>query len=83
MVKAIVEIDEDANKVINILKARYGLRDKSQAINEMAKQYKEIVLDSEVRPEYIKKLKRAEKERILRVGSVQDLRKRVRNEMNV
>lgn len=76
MVKAIVEIDEEANKVINILKAQYGLRDKSQAINEMAKQYKEIVLDSEIRPEYIKKLKRVEKERILRVGSVEDLRKR-------
>jgi hypothetical protein len=76
MVKAIVDIDEEANKVINILKAQYGLRDKSQAINEMAKQYKEIVLDSEVRPEYVRRLKRVEKERILRVGSADDLRKR-------
>ncbi|MBI3116795.1 MAG: DUF2683 family protein, partial [Thaumarchaeota archaeon] len=49
MVKAIVEIDEEANKVINILKAQYGLKDKSQAINEMAKQYKELVLKSGVR----------------------------------
>jgi hypothetical protein len=76
MVKAIVEIDEEANKVINILKAQYGLRDKSQAINEMAKQYKEIVLESELRPEYVRKLKRVSKERILRVGKVEDLRKR-------
>jgi hypothetical protein len=76
MVKAIVDIDEEANKVINILKAQYGLRDKSQAINEMAKQYKEIVLESDVRQEYIQKLKRVQKERIVRVGSVEDLRKR-------
>ena len=76
MVKAIVEIDEEANKVINILKAQYGLRDKSQAINEMAKQYKEIVLESEVRPEYVRKLKRVQKERIIRIGSAEDLRKR-------
>lgn len=76
MVKAIVEIDEEANKVINILKAQYGLRDKSQAINEMAKQYKEMVLDSEVRPEYVRKLKRIQKERIIRVGGVEGLRKR-------
>ena len=76
MVKAIVEIDEEANKVINILKAQYGLKDKSQAINEMAKQYKEIVLESEVRPEYIKKLKKIQNEPITRIGSVKDFRKR-------
>ena len=56
MVKAIVEIDEEANKGINLLKAQYGLRDKSQAINKMAKQYKEIVLESEFSAEYIRKL---------------------------
>lgn len=76
MVKAIVEIDEQANKVINILKARYGLRDKSQAINEMAKQYKEIVLESEFKPEYIRRLMDVEKEPIVRIGSPRDLRKR-------
>jgi hypothetical protein len=76
MVKAIVEIDEEANKVINILKAQYGLKDKSQAINEMARQYKEIVLESEVKQEYIQKLKRIQKEQIVRVGGIEDLRKR-------
>ena len=76
MVKAIVEIDEEANTVINILKAQYGLKDKSQAINEMAKQYKEIVLDSQVRPEYLLKLKRLRKEPITRIGSAEDFRNR-------
>jgi Protein of unknown function (DUF2683) len=76
MVKAIVEIDEEANKVINILKAQYGLRDKSQAINEMARQYKEAVLDSEVKPEYLRRLKRIQKERIIRIGAIEDFRKR-------
>jgi hypothetical protein len=76
MVKAIVEIDEEANKVINLLKAQYGLKDKSQAINKMARQYKEIVLESEVKPEYIRKLLAIQKEPIIRIGSVGDLRKR-------
>jgi len=40
MVKAIVEIDEEANKVLNHLKAEYNLKDKSQAINLMAKEFK-------------------------------------------
>jgi Tat protein secretion system quality control protein TatD with DNase activity len=66
MVKAIVEIDEEANKVINVLRAQYDLKDKSQAINEMAKQYKELLLDSGVRPEYLKRLEKIRKEPILR-----------------
>ncbi len=76
MVEAIVDIDEAANEVINISKAQYGLKDKSQAINEMAKQYKEIVLESEVKPEYVQKLKRIKKEQIIRIGSIEDLLKR-------
>ncbi len=76
MVKAIVEIDEEANKVINVLKAQYGLKDKSQAINEMAKQYKALVLESGIRPEYLKKLEGIQREPILRVGYVADFRKR-------
>lgn len=76
MVKAIVDIDDEANKVINILKAQYGLRDKSEAINKMAKQYKEIVLESELRPEYIRKLIEIQKEPIIRIGSAGELRKR-------
>jgi hypothetical protein len=76
MVKAIVDIDEKANKVINILKAQYGLRDKSQAINEMARQYKEIVLESEFKPEYVRRLMEVQKEPIIRIGSTHDLRKR-------
>jgi Protein of unknown function (DUF2683) len=76
MVKAIVEIDEDANRVINILKAQYGLKDKSQAINEMAKQYREIVLESETKPEYLRRLMKIQKEPIIRIGSADDLKKR-------
>jgi len=76
MVKAIVDIDDQANKVINILKAQYGLRDKSQAINKLAKEYREIVLESEFRPEYIHKLLEVQKEPIIRLGRATDLRKR-------
>ncbi len=71
-----MEIDEEANRVINVLKAHYGLKDKSQAINEMARQYKEIVLDSDIRPEYVRKLKKIQKERITRIGGVEEFRKR-------
>jgi hypothetical protein len=76
MVKAIVEIDEEANNIINLLKAQYGLKDKSQAINEMARQYKVLVLESGIRPEYLQELEKIQREPIIRIGSITDFRKR-------
>jgi hypothetical protein len=76
MVKAIVEIDEEANRVINILKAQYGLKDKSAAINKLAKEYRDIVLESEFKPSYLRRLLEIQKEPIVRVGSSADFRKR-------
>jgi hypothetical protein len=76
MVKAIVEIDEEANEVINLLKSQYGLNDKSEAINEMAKQYKALVLESAIRPEYLARLEKIRKEPIIRIGNFPDFKKR-------
>ena len=62
MVKAIIDINEHANRVINVVKAKYDLRDKSDAINIMALQYEEEILEPEMRPEFIESLRKAEKE---------------------
>ena len=58
MVQAIVDISMEANRVLNIIKAKYGLRDKSQAINTLAREYEEEMLEPELRPEYVKKLEK-------------------------
>jgi len=77
MVKAIVDIDEEANKILNHLKAEYGLKDKSQAINLMAEEFKRFVrIEPEVRPEYIEKLKRIQKGKHIKIGPIQDFRRR-------
>jgi len=68
MVKAIIDIDKETNKVLNVLKAEYGLKDKSQAINRMAKEFKRFVrVEPEIRPEYIEKLKKIQKQKRIRV----------------
>jgi len=77
MVKAIVDINEEANKVLNHLKAEYNLKDKSQAINVMAKEFKRFVkVEPEVRPEYIKKLMKIHKGKHIKIGSIENFRKR-------
>ncbi len=52
------------------------MKDKSQAINEMAKQYKVLVLESEVRSEYLKKLDKIHKEPIIRIGNAGDFKRK-------
>ena len=62
MVQAIININEHANRVINIVKAKFGLKDKSEAINLLAEQYEEEILEPELRPEYIEKIMKRQKE---------------------
>lgn len=67
MVKAIVDISRRANRVINVIKAKYDLRDKSQAINKMAEEFEEFILEPELRPEYVEKLRKIEKEKTIKI----------------
>ena len=67
MVKAIVTIDERTNRILNILKAKHGLKDKSQAINLMAQQFEACVMEPELRPEFIESLKHSETEKTIKV----------------
>ena len=76
MVQAIINISERANRVINIVKAKYGLKDKSEAINIMAKEYGESVMEPELRPEFIERMKRIEKEKTIKIGTIDDFKKR-------
>ena len=76
MVQAIVNIDEHANRVLNIVKAKFGLRDKSEAINIMAEQYEEEILEPELKPEYIEKALKIHAQPSVKVGTVANLRKR-------
>lgn len=76
MVQAMININEEANRVLNVIKAKYGLRDKSEAINLIVKEYEESFLEPELRPEYIKKALRIHKQPSIKVGTVGNLRKR-------
>jgi hypothetical protein len=56
MVQAVINIDENTNRVLNIVKAKFGLKDKSQAINIVVNEYEENFLEPQLRPEYVNKL---------------------------
>lgn len=56
MVQAVININENANRVLNIVKAKFGLKDKSEAIVLVVNEYEQTALEPELRPEYKTKL---------------------------
>jgi hypothetical protein len=76
MVQALVNIENHTNHILNIVKAKYNLRNKSEAIDMMAVQYEENILEPELRPEYIEKARRIMEEKPIKISTLEDLRKR-------
>ena len=61
MVTATISIPENEDRILNVIKAKYGFKNKGQAIIFLLKEY-EKQLEPEIRPEYLEKLKKIEKE---------------------
>ena len=76
MVQALIEIDENTNRVLNVVKAKYGLRGKGEAIKVVVERYIEEEDEPELRPEFIEKIRKAEHLKGIKFKSVDDLRKR-------
>ena len=79
MVQAVIKIDEHTNRVLNIVKAKFGLNDKSEAINLVVNKYEELSLEPELRPEYVKKLKKIKKQKGIRFKTIDGLKKHIEN----
>ncbi len=72
MTQAIVDLTEEANKILNIVKARYSLRNKSEAINEVALRYGAELLDPKLRPEFVKRMRARAAEPTTRFESIEE-----------
>lgn len=79
MVQAIIKISDRTNRILNIVKAKYGLKDKSAAIELMASQYEEEILEPELRPEFIEHITKTETGKHIFVGGVENFDKVVDN----
>lgn len=80
MVRAMINISEDTNQILNIVKARFNLKDKSKAIEKVVLEYGKEILEPELRPEFIQKINRIEKEgKFKTFKSVDELRNYTEN----
>lgn len=79
MVQAVIKIDENTNRVLNIVKAKHGLKDKSQAIDLVVGQYEQTFLEPELRPVYVDKLSKIKKQQGIKFKSIDELRDKIKN----
>ena len=78
MVQAVINIKDHANRILNIVKAKYGLKDKSQAIEVVIAKYESAFLEPELRPEYVQKIRLLEKNgKLKRYSSIKELRDQI------
>ena len=67
MVQAIVNLTEHENRIINIIKGKYGFRNKSETIEFIINEYEKDFLEPELRPEYVEKIKNIEKGKMTKI----------------
>ena len=56
MIQTRLVISDRTNHILNIVKAKYNLRDKSAALDKLVEEYEEKILEPPFKPEFIKEL---------------------------
>ncbi len=67
MVQALVNINENVNRVLNIVKAKHDFKDKGQAIEFVVNQFVEMENEPLLKSEFIEKMKKIEKQKSIKV----------------
>jgi len=80
MVNALIEIDDGTNRVLNVVKAKFGLKDKGEAVEFIVEKFVEQENEPDLRPEFIERIRRTEKQKSIRV---ENFSKRYGLEQNV
>lgn len=75
MTSAVVNLTEENNRFLNLIKAHMGLRNKSDAINFVVREHAKEAKEPELRPEFVRRMRRILKEKTTRYGSVREMMK--------
>ncbi len=68
MIDARVKLNKYSNKVLTVVKVKYELKDKSEAINRFIGDYGPNEVEPEVKDEYVKRILKIEDEYYKRYG---------------
>ncbi len=80
MVQAIIKLGDYEDRILTIIKGKFGLKNKSEAINFVIGKFEESFLEPELRPEFVKKIKSLEKNGTFKeFNSIEELKKEIEN----
>ncbi|MGV8150578.1 MAG: DUF2683 family protein [Candidatus Woesearchaeota archaeon] len=80
MVQAMVDIGEHEDRILTIVKGKFGFKNKSDAVNFVISRFESELLEPELRPEFIQKIKTLEKKgKFTSYKTVSELRKTIEN----
>lgn len=72
MVQAMIRISKQANQILNIVKARHSLKDKSEAIEKVVLEYGEDILEPELRPDFVERMKERQNESAVEIKDLKE-----------
>lgn len=80
MAQALVKLGEHEDRILTIVKGKYGFKNKSEAVNFVIDKFEEELLEPELKPEFVHKMKIMEKEgKFKSYKSLSDFRKDIEN----
>lgn len=79
MPQAVVKLGEYEDRILTIVKGKFGFKNKSEAVNFVIEKYDEQFLEPQLKPEFVEKLSKLKKQKGLRFKSIDELKKSVEN----
>jgi len=79
MPQLIVNLGEFEDRVLTIVKGKYGIKNKSEAVNFVIDKFESEILEPQLKPEYIKELNQIQKEPSIQFKSLEELKTHINN----
>ena len=79
MAKAVIDFNERQDRVLTIVKGKYGLGNKSEAANLIVSKFEEAFLEPELRPEYKEEILKVDKGKFEKFSDVKGLLKALKD----
>ncbi len=67
MVKSLINLTDYEDAVVNIVKAKFGFKNKNEAIRYIISQFESEFLEPELRPEFIERIEERQGEPVVKV----------------
>lgn len=77
MTQAIVHLGEQEDRVLNIVKGKFGFKNKSDAVNFVIGQFEDQLLEPQLRPEYKERLLKIDQGKFKKFSSMEELRREI------